>query len=107
MTLKTTYCLASTQSSEEGQISSTILPLRQALLDKCRDTFLGVARHHVLNHDFGGIVVSPRKFHFELTVECPLADRHDMLRLCGNLVGKRHGLRALRPGRHNPVDKAY
>src|SRR5262249_9020430 len=56
--------------------SSPILPGRLALLDEGGNALLGVARHHIFHHHFGRVVVGVGDAHFQLAVECLLAELH-------------------------------
>ena len=53
-----------------------ILPDRRALFDEGADAFLGVARHHVLDHHLCRIAIGAGKAHFGLAVEGGLAEAY-------------------------------
>src|SRR6476619_8167316 len=65
---------------------SPILPDRCALFHERGDSFLGVTRHHVLEHDFVGVVVGMDDVHFELAIERLLAEPDDRRRFGGDLA---------------------
>src|ERR1700704_4172181 len=75
-------------------LSQGIPPGWRALADKCRNAFLRVTGHHVLDHYSDGMIIGLRQAHFDLLIEGFLADADDVIRLCGNFASKFQGLGA-------------